>query len=369
MGNNAILSVLGLIVFFGIINTTLNTKNAQSTQNISAFVSTDEARDIAYDGLSMARLRIDSSFANVSSFTLAGDVRGGSYSVVATAGLDSIQLVSTGTYEGTSYIATAVLFHHVKYLPAPKYPSAVSFQTGSLSAHTQSQVSTTTVQYSFSGSATIDGRNHDASGNLTSTRDGDAADVSALSSSDSVNIAQYLAQQNSTGGSLTLADQTIKTDPTVTPQAYLDTLASHADNVFKPSANDTLHPSSATWGTSSNPAIVFVNASASNSAVEFDSTYTGYGVLVVRGEASFAGNMQWNGLVIAYNNSGTYTLKLKGNSKVVGSVLLMNSSSSGSSLRMKDSSQVLYSQSAIQSVKTMPKLNKYIVNTVSKRYE
>ena len=45
MGNNAILSVLGLMVFFGIINTTLNTKNVQSSENIATYVNTDAARE------------------------------------------------------------------------------------------------------------------------------------------------------------------------------------------------------------------------------------------------------------------------------------------------------------------------------------
>lgn len=361
MGNNAILSVLGLMVFFGIINTTLNTKNAQSSQNIAAYVVNDAAREIAYDGLSVARLRIDSSFAAVDSFSISGDIGGGSFTVTAIPRSDTIKVQSTGTYQGTSYTVQAGLFHHVKYLPAPLYQSAIHLQATPAWLFWQSSASP------------IDGRDHDTSGALTATRTSDGFDVTVFSASDSVNINNRSSQywyfdwnRNSSGSSAKISLR-IKVDPTVTPSSYVDTLAANADYVYRTTGTTPLHLPSTNWGSKNNPVIVYVDAGSYSYAM-FDSQYVGWGVLVVRGNAWLPGNVRWNGLVISYTSTGSSNqFTLDGTSEILGSLVFVGNPSS--ELDLESSAKILYSSSTLQIIQNMAKLNKYIVNNVSQWYE
>ncbi len=361
MGNNAILSVLGLMVFFGIINTTLNSKNAQLSQNIASYVVNDAAREIAYDGLSVARLRIDSSFAAVDSFSISGDIGGGSFTVTAIPHGDTIKVQSTGTYQSTSYTAQAGLFHHVKYLPAALYQSAIHLQATPAWLFWQPSANT------------IDGRDHDTSGVLTASRITDGVDVTVVSASDSANInnrsSQYwyfdwnrLASANSPKSSLR-----IKVDPTVTPSSYVDTLAANADYVYRAAGTTPLHIPSGNWGSKNNPVIVYVDAGSYSYAM-FDSQYVGWGVLVVRGNVWFPGNMRWNGLVISYTASGASNqFTLDGTSEILGSLVFVGNPSS--ELDLESSAKILYSSTTLQSIQNLVKLNKYIINSISQWYE
>ncbi|MGA2624953.1 MAG: hypothetical protein ABSF91_13925 [Bacteroidota bacterium] len=359
MGNNAILSVLGLMVFFGIINTTLNTKNVQSSENIATYVNTDAAREIAYDGLSLARLSIDSSFANVSSFTLSGNIAGGSYVVNTVVTGDTIRVQSTGSYQGNSYTASVGLFHHIKYLPAPTYMAAVHFQASPDST--------------LGLPLTIDGRDHDTSGALTGTRTNDVSDVTVPTAKDSMDINFYSSSMwNSTGspnpqGTVSRTSLRLRVDASVTPSSYIDTLVACADYVYRATGTTPMHLPNATWGSAQNPVIVYVDAGALNSAA-FDSQYVGWGVLIIRGNAWAPGNLRWNGLVISYGNSvgSSSYLTLDGNSRILGSLLFMHH---GQDLQVESQAQVLYSSSTLQIVKGMAKLSKYFVNTVSQWFE
>jgi len=359
MGNNAILSVLGLMVFFGIINTTLNTKNVQSSENIVTYVNTDAAREIAYDGLSLARLKIDSSFANVSSFTLSGDIAGGSYVVNAVVTGDTIRVQSTGNYQDNSYTASAGLFHHIKYLPTPTYKAAVRFEASPDST--------------LGLPLTIDGRDHDTSGALTVTRTNDVSDVTVPTTKDSLDINFYSSYMwNASGsqqpqGSVSRTSLKLRVDASVTPSSYIDTLVASADYVYRAAGTTQMHLPNATWGSAQNPVIVYVDAGTFNSAV-FDSQYVGWGILIIRGNAWAPGTLRWNGLVISYGNAAGSSgyVTLDGNSTILGSLLFMQH---GQDLQLEDNAQVLYSSSTIQIVKGMTKLSKYFVNTVSQWFE
>lgn len=352
MGNNAILSVLGLMVFFGIINTTLNTKNVQSSENIATYVNTDAAREIAYDGLSLARLSIDSSFASVSSFTLSGNLEGGSYVVNAVVTGDTIRVQSTGTYQDNSYTVSAGLFHHVKYLPAPIYKAAVRFEASPDST--------------LGLPLTIDGRDHDTSGLLTVTRTNDVSDVTVPTAKDSMDINFYSSTMWNVNG-YSRNSLKLRVDPSVTPSSYVDTLVANADYVYRAAGTTQLHLPNATWGSAQKPVIVYVDAGTLNSAM-FDSQYVGWGILIIRGNAWAPGNLRWNGLVISYGNasgSSSY-LTLDGNSRILGSLLFMQH---GQDLGLKGQAQVLYSSSTLQIVNGISKLSKYFVNTVSQWFE
>ncbi len=351
MGNNAILSVLGLMVFFGIINTTLNTKNVQSSENIATYVSTDVAREIAYDGLSLARLTIDSGFASVSSFTLSGDLEGGSYVVNAIVTGDTIRVQSTGNYQDNSYTASAALFHHIKYLPKPVYKAAVRFEASPDST--------------LGLPLTIDGRDHDTSGALTATRTNDVFDVTVPTAKDSLDINFYSSTLWNVNG-YSRNSLKLRVDASVTPSAYIDTLVANADYVYRAAGTVQMHLPNAAWGSAQNPVIVYVDAGTINPAV-FDSQYVGWGILIIRGNATAPGNLRWNGMVICYGNaSGSSYLTLDGTSRILGSLLFMQH---GQDLGLKNQSQMLYSSATLQIVKAMAKLSKYYVNTVSQWFE
>ena len=354
MGNNAILSVLGLMVFFGIINTTLNTKNVQSSENIITYVNTDAAREIAYDGLNLARLKIDSSFASISSFTLSGDFEGGSYAVDAVVSGDTIRVQSTGTFQGNSYTASAGLFHHIKYLPAPTHKAAVRFEASPDST--------------LGLPLTIDGRDHDMYDSLTTSRLNDVSDVTVPMIRDSLDIIFYSSPLWNVKGFSRNALK-LRIDAGVTPLAYIDTLVANADYVYRAGASAQLHLPNATWGSAQNPVVVYVDAGAFYPAA-FDSQYVGWGILIIRGNATAPGNLRWNGLVICCGNVNAAGMQsdvsLKGNSKILGSILFTQH---GQHLRLDDNAQVHYSSSTLQTVKGMAKLSKYFVNTVSQWFE
>ena len=376
MGNHAIFTVLGLMVFFGMVSTTLNTNEAQSTKNVSAFVTNDVARDIAYDALNLARLNVDTGLANmnISSFPLRGSLLGGTYSVTATAitsaGGDTVQLSSTGTYEGTSYTVQTTLFHNVKCLP-PSYKAALRLRaSGTL--------------WAYSGSATtlVDGRDHnnDSSCSLTQSRATDMPDISVLTSKDSVNVSSGMTYNY-------VKDfQTLAVDPVINfSTSYIDTLIAYAriwGSVYQTSGATVLSVPSSTWGSSTNPTIVVVDASNCYYS-KLDGQYTGTGILILRGDAWVSGTLRWNGLVISYTTAGdpywaildsktNSWVMLSGNTTILGAFMLVGMNTSygnGTEFKMLGTSQVLYSSSTLRAVTNMPKLNKYFVNTVSQWYE
>ena len=351
MGNHAIFTVLGLMVFFGMVSTTLNTNEAQSTKNVSAFVTNDAARDIAYDALNLARLNVDTGLANmnISSFPLRGSLLGGTYSVTATAitsaGGDTVQLSSTGTYEGTSYTVQTSLFHNVKYFP-PTYKAALRFWTSPSGS------------YCYSETTLVDGRDHDTSGNLmpssSATR---LADISVLTSKDSATVASYMPTYK------------VQVDPLSYSLSYIDTLAANSYYYSAQGAYTIRKINNQTWGSGTNPVIVCVDARYCSYA-EFDGQNTGTGILILRGNVRIPGNLHWNGLVIVYASTGSSNLWIQngGSTKIVGS-LMLGGSSSGIQIDQLGEAQVLFSSTALRAVKNVARLNKYFVNTVSQWYE
>lgn len=334
MGNNALLSVLGLMVFFGIINMTLNTRMGQSSQVVGAGIAYSSARDIAQSSVSLARLRVDTSNFPVA-FSSSGSLNGGTYSVTASTAGDTIKLAVVGYYQNTSYPITVKLLRQMSYFPESAFRTSSRLRAKNL-----------TYVDKYDSTTRMDGRNHDTSGTLTTSRANDVAGAMALESQDSATIYNLSTQQDSVlfGSPRIAVDSTIST-----PGGFADTLAAHADTVYQNAPGKSLTVSYRTWGSPTNPAIVFANASGSN-YINFGNGFTGWGILVAKGYLWLGGTMRWNGLVLNYRGDTTWTVA-GGNSKVIGSYVMVGSP--GGRFELRKYGNILYSNSSLQIARSM----------------
>src|SRR6266566_1592855 len=82
MGSNAIISVLGFIIVFSIVTTTLNKRNTQAYENTYGYVDYTIGRDIARNSVQIALRKIDTiSTLTNSAFPITGNLEGGTFRV------------------------------------------------------------------------------------------------------------------------------------------------------------------------------------------------------------------------------------------------------------------------------------------------
>ena len=80
--------------------------------------------------------------------------------------------------------------------------------------------------------------------------------------------------------------------------------------------------SSGTYGSAASPAVVVREGDLNVSG-----TVTGYGILVVNGNLTIAGNFRWEGVVIAKRESSNLSVSYGGNADIYGSLVLLQGSS------------------------------------------
>jgi len=200
------------------------------------------------------------------------------------------------------------------------------------------------VNFQMDGNPYIDGRNHDINGNLTPQPDTcNKPGVGVITPSDTSKVLPYGGKIN---GSVDVIADSLMSNPATFVDEYIN-----AANVTYSSGT---YGSNMTWGSVSNPWIVYANGD-----VKFNGNIEGWGILIVHGNLTLAGTFKFHGLVIAYQDVSIDVQFATGTPDVIGGLLMAGAS--GSNFIMKGNSQISYSKDAIEMAKYITRLQWYSV--------
>lgn len=250
---------------------------------------------------------------------------------------DTLHLVTQGTYAESTYVMRVTLFRSSK--PFPTVGAAIAIRA-------------TPVSFSLSGHPEVDGHNYDITG-TTLVGSGDKAGVATMKKTDSAAVA-------SAGGSNISGVPPVKVDTTtIDPLAFLDIYKNNADFTY----NTPGTYSSQTWGDINNPVIVYCNAGDDTSySIKFAGGCTGCGILIVRGNLQYNGNLNFVGLVIVDGFNTIVSFGGSGTPAIVGGIIIAGNA--GASVTLKGSgsnAKAVYSSAALDKAKNIGKLRYYTI--------
>jgi hypothetical protein len=211
----------------------------------------------------------------------------------------------------------------------------------------------TPVNFSIAGHAEVDGHNYDSTGSSL-VGSGDVTGVATMVKADSTTV-------KNAGGTNVMGVPPVKVDTsTIDPLPFLSEYRSSSDFAYNSSGT---YPGNKTWGTMSNPAIVYCNAGDDTSfAIKFTGNITGCGVLVVRGNVQFNGDFLFTGLVIVDGFNTIVQFGASGNPQIVGGVIVAGNA--GASVALKGTAttaKVKYSSDALKKARNIGKLRYYSI--------
>lgn len=351
MGSNAIISVLGFIIVFSIITTTLNKQNSIGYQNTYGYVNYTVARDIARNSIQIALRKVDTiSVLTNSAFPISGNLEDGTFQVdgVVLPG-DSLRLTATGRFNDSVYTITTLLSR--KQLPLP--PTLFNAAFG---------IAPDSVTFTYNGSKdTVDGHDHDLNGNLIPGSPDSVPAIDVKTILDSINVRTGVGANINT----ILGTPKIKVDSAISNPNNSDMFRDIADSILISNGNSTVNVNGS--GDSNHPIIMFLDGTNKNTGKttgQFAFNGSGWGILVVKGGLKMKANSTWHGAVIEYGNTALTFDASAGNSQIYGSMLF--GGANGGSYQLGGNSQVLHSRSALNLFK---KINNPFVYQVIDWYE
>jgi hypothetical protein len=204
----------------------------------------------------------------------------------------------------------------------------------------------------MNGHPEVNGNNYKLDG-TTLAGSGNLPGVTTMTATDSATVA-------STGGTDVKGVPPVKVDTTtVDPLAFLNIYKENAD--FRYNAAGT-YPGQ-TWGDTANPAIIYCNAGDDTSfSIKFTGGVQGCGVLVVRGNVQFNGNLQFKGLVIVDGFNTTVEFTAGGTPAVVGGIIVAGNADAKVRLNGTGANaKVRYSSEALAKARNIGKLRYYTI--------
>ncbi len=332
MGRAAVLMVIGLGIAFGIISNSMRSSMNTLTAYEVSYNKYSFARDLARTAIHATLRAYD---RGLNPIPTTGTFNTGSWNVQLTTVGDTLWMVSTGTYEDSSYTMNVELYRSTK--PFPQSNSAIGIRAAP-------------VNFKISGGASVDGHNWDITG-TSLVGSGNKPGVTTMNVVDSTNVATA-GGTNISGTPAVAVDTT-----TVDPNPFLAEYAANADYVY----NTPGTYSGATWGSASSPVIVYCNAGADTSfAIKFTGAVLGYGILVVQGNVQFNGNFQFYGLVVVSGFNTQVQFGASGTPQIVGGLIVAGNA--GASVTLKGTGtggKVKYSSAALNQAKNIGKLRYY----------
>ncbi len=338
MGRTALFLVLGLGMAMGYIGMHMYRTSELATEIQYAYMKYMNARNLARTSVHAALRTYDK---NLTPATMVNtNFNGGTFrldSLWTSANLDTLRMVTRGTYADTTYVMRVRLFRTTR--PFPTVNGAISIRA-------------TPVSLSLSGHASVDGRNYDSTGtNLVGS--GNLPGITTMISSDSAHVA-------TAGGTNISGNPPVKVDTsTVDPLAFIDIYKNNADYFYNVAGTY----SGQTWGSVTNPVIVYCNAGDDTSfSIKFSGGCTGYGILIVRGNVQFTGNLSFFGLMVVDGFNTTVDFGAAGTPAIVGGIIVAGNA--GASITLKgtgSNSKAVYSESALRSAKNIGKLRYYTI--------
>jgi len=338
MGRTALFLVLGLGMAMGFIGLQMYRADEAAIQTQYAYLKYMNARNLARAAVHAALRTYDKNetpTTNTKTYFNTGDFQ--LDSLASSENLDTLRMVTRGTYAESTYVMHLRLYRSTR--PFPTVNAAIGIRAQP-------------IHFSLSGKASVDGRAYDSTGtNLIGS--GDKPGVTTMMASDSGTVATE-------GGTLINGSPAVKVDTSVSdPLEYLDIYKNNADYFY----NTAGTYSGQNWGSSSNPVIVYCNAGDDTSfSIKFTGGVTGYGILVVRGNVQFNGNLNFFGLVIVDGFNTTVSFGAAGTPGIVGGLIVAGNA--GASVELKGTGtdgKVVYSPDALAKAKNIGKLRYYTI--------
>jgi hypothetical protein len=334
MGRMAIIIVIGLSLTVGIVGYSLNESKSGTLENIAGFDKYTSARNIAHTAVNMALRALDRNDSIfIASRYMEMNMQGGRASVALSfpslPALDTVDLTATANFMDTSRSMRVRLYR--RPVPFPAVGEAVGLRVPN-------------VNFVMNGTPNIDGRDHAMSGALLAPSANDKPGVGFITAGDTADVVPYASKIDG------VPKDGIYDTNIIDPAAFVPEYIAAADRKFTTGT----YGSNMTWGSASAPQIIFADGN-----VKFNGTIDGWGILVVRGTLTLAGNFTFRGLVIAYQD---YTIDVQfssGTPDVIGGVIMAGGA--GSLYQMKGNSKVVYSREALEMAKYINKLQVYRV--------
>lgn len=333
MGRMALIIVMGLSLTLGIVGFSLNRSKTGTIENVAGFHKYATARNIAHTAVNIALRALDRNDSTfMTNRTMSLSAMGGSatvaYSFPNVSSLDTIDLTATARYLDTT--RNMALRLRRSPVPFPTIGQAVGLRVPD-------------VNFSMSGTPSIDGHNHDIDGNPLAPSANDKPGVGVIYAPDTTQVLGFATKIDGT--------KDVVYDTTIAdPNQFVGEYINAADRIFTTGT----YGSNMTWGSVAAPQIVYCNGD-----VKFNGNIEGWGILVVRGDLTLTGTFKFHGLVIAYQDTQIDIQFSTGTPDVIGALLMAGSA--GSNFVMKGNSNVSYSKDAIENAKFINKLQVYRV--------
>lgn len=349
MGNSSIITVLGLLVIFGIISANLNQRSLETSADSYGYVKYCTAKDIARTAVRVTLRRVDTLNALDPAFTMNGSLFGGTYTVQGTSKGDTVRLKATSHYIDTSYSISTTLLRLRSSFPGVVFRTAMAMDPAPNN-------------FSVDPTAVIDGRDHDTTSALTASRANDAAAIMVKTAADSARVRNAISNPlyNLVGG--------IVVDPlAIDLTSFADQVIANADyNYVATSYTRNLLISRTTFGAPNSPVIVYVDGRDTNT-VTFTQNCVGYGILLIEGGVTFKGSVKWNGLIITSAGSRVGVTQIGQNAIVLGSSIFIGAANS--KFYLLKGAKILFSSQTLTKAKNIPKLPQQNVLRVLDWYE
>jgi hypothetical protein len=340
MGRTALFLVLGLGMAMGFVGLQMYRSEEAATETQYAYLKYMNARNLARTAVHAALRTLDRSQTPATGVSTS--YNNGSFqldSLWSSSNGDTLRMVTRGAYAESTYSMRLKLFRTTR--PFPMVNAVIGIRAK-------------LVSFSLSGHASVDGRAYDTTGtNLLTDVSQYKPGVTTMQSSDSASVA-------SAGGTNVIGNPPVKVDTTtVDPGQFLDIYKNNSDFTY----NTAGTYSGQTWGSATNPVIVYCNAGDDTSfSIKFTGGVIGYGILVVRGNVQFNGNVNFYGLVVVDGFNTAVSFGASGTPGVVGALIVAGNA--GASVTLKgtgNNAKVVYSPGALGRAMNIGKLRYYTI--------
>lgn len=338
MGRLALVSVMALATAFSIIGINLRESGSEASRAQSDYIRYSAARNMARAAVNMRLREIDKDTTGRNAIlgTIQGTFNGATYTTVCdTSTLDTLQIQSVGMYEGTSYQIRVKLLRFPK--PFPEANAALGIRAKD-------------IDFRINGQAIVDGRNYNADGTDT-VGYGNKPGVTVMTKDDSLDVMEDSTKLR--GDPRTKIDTT-----TADPSQYINEYRLNADYYYGPG---DYNQSNITWGSPTNPVIVFCETADTTQTVRFSGTVKGWGILIVVGSLTVTGNFNFYGLTIVYAANIKVDVTVGGNATFVGGLIMAGGTQSKFTINGQGNTpaSVKYSSQALYNAKFIRKLLAY----------
>ncbi len=338
MGRLALVSVTALATVFSIIGINLRNSGIEASRAQSDYIRYSVARNMARVAINMRLREIDKDTSGRTAIlgTINGGFNGATFSTIGdTSSLDTLRIQSVGTYEGTTYEMRVKLQRFPK--PFPDVNAAVGIRAKN-------------IDFRINGQALVDGRNYNAAGTDT-VGSGNKPGVTVMNSGDLTNVMQDSTKLR--------GNPNAKVDTTIAdPGQYINEYRSNADYYYGPG---DYNQSNITWGSATNPVIVFCETADTTQTVRFSGTVKGWGILVIVGSLTTTGNFSFYGLTVVHAANIKVDVTTSGNATFVGGLIMSGGTASTFTINGQGNTpaSLKYSSDALYNARFIRKLLAY----------